>query len=64
MSPNRFFSSASLALAAALPGHEILGLDKGELRIDPSGAFTILSGRWDFFTDGDAANALFCAALK
>jgi hypothetical protein len=46
------------------PGHEILVLDKGELRIDPSGAFTILSGRWDFFTDGDAANALFCAALK
>jgi hypothetical protein len=46
------------------PGHEILVLDKGELRIDPSGAFTILSGRWDFFTDGDAANARICAALK
>jgi hypothetical protein len=46
------------------PGHEILVLDKGELRIDPSGAFTILSGRWDFFTDADAANARICAALK
>jgi hypothetical protein len=46
------------------PGHDILVLDKGELRIDPSGAFTILSGRWDFFTDGDAANARICAALN
>ena len=46
------------------PGHEILVLDKGELRIDPSGAFTILSGRWDFFTDEAAANARICAALK
>jgi len=45
-------------------GHELLVLDKGELRIDPSGAFTILSGRWDFFTDGDAANARICAALQ
>jgi hypothetical protein len=46
------------------PGHEILVLDKGEVRIDPSGAFTILSGRWDFFTDGDAATARICAALQ
>jgi hypothetical protein len=46
------------------PGHEILALDKGELRIDPSGATTILSGRWDFFTDEAAANARICAALK
>jgi hypothetical protein len=46
------------------PGHEILVLDKGELRIDPSGGLTILSGRWDFFTDEGAANARICDALK
>jgi hypothetical protein len=46
------------------PGHEILVLDKGELRIDPSGGLTILSGRWDFFTDEAAANARICDALK
>jgi hypothetical protein len=46
------------------PGHDILALDKGELRIAPNGDLTILSGRWDFFTDGDAANARICAALE
>jgi hypothetical protein len=46
------------------PGHEILVLDKGELRIDPSGGLTILSGRWDFFTDEGAFSARICDALK
>lgn len=46
------------------PGHPILALDKGELRIDPSGGLTIVSGRWDFFTDEAGTNARICAALK
>jgi hypothetical protein len=46
------------------PPHELLYLDKGELRTDPSGAGTIVSGRWDLFTDFDAAVARTCAALE
>ena len=46
------------------PPHELLYLDKGELRTDPSGAGTIVSGRWDLFTDFDAAVARTCAALQ
>jgi hypothetical protein len=46
------------------PGHEIIVLHKGELRIDPSGGLTILSGRWDFFTDEGAFNARICDALE
>jgi len=58
------FRGTEVEIRLDAPGHEILVLDKGELRIDPSGAFTILSGRWDFFTDEAAANARICAALK
>ncbi len=46
------------------PGHRILGLDKGELRIDPDGVQTVVSGRWDFFADEAGTNARICAALK
>jgi hypothetical protein len=46
------------------PPHELLYLDKGEFRIDPSGALTIVSGRNDLATDFDAAVARACAALE
>jgi hypothetical protein len=46
------------------PPHELLYLDKGELRTDPSGVVTIVSGRWDLFTDFDAAVARTCEALR
>jgi hypothetical protein len=46
------------------PPHELLYLDKGEFRIDPSGALTIVSGRNDLATDFDAAVARTCAAQE
>jgi hypothetical protein len=47
------------------PPHEVLVLDKGELIYDPNGdEFTIVTGRWDIFTEFDAVIARECEALR
>lgn len=46
------------------PGHRLLARDKGKLRINPDGSFTIIFGRWDFFTDPDRAFRRVCSALR
>lgn len=43
---------------------ELLVLNEGQVIFFPNGDVDIVSGRWDLFTDYDAANARMCSALS
>lgn len=53
-----------LEITLDAPGHRVLARDKGKIRIDPSGALTIIVGRWDFFTDPERTVRRICSALR
>jgi hypothetical protein len=46
------------------PPHELVYLNKGELRFTPDGALEVVSGRWDFVDDFEGAIQRLCAALQ
>ncbi len=46
------------------PPHQLVFLNKGELRFTPDGELQILSGRWDFADDFTGAIQRLCAALR
>ncbi len=46
------------------PPHELIFLNKGEVRFAPDGSLEVLSGRWDFVDDFEGAVRRLCAALE
>jgi hypothetical protein len=46
------------------PDHELVFLNKGEVRFTSEGDLQVLSGRWDFVDDFDGAIQRMCAALQ
>jgi hypothetical protein len=46
------------------PPHELIFLNKGEVRFTPDGNLEVLSGRWDFVDDFEGAVQRLCAALQ
>ena len=45
------------------PPHQLVFLNKGELRFTPDGELQVLSGRWDFVADFPGAIQRLCTAL-
>jgi hypothetical protein len=46
------------------PPHQLIFLNKGEIRFTPDGSLEVLSGRWDFVDDFEGAVQRLCGALQ